>query len=238
MGWFALGLCLFTLLFLLGRAFVSIPASSLSRAARAFIAAFSALAGTGFLMFGRFGLALIAIAAAGMAVRALLADRSPPGAMGGGERDEGTLDVETAYLAMRLDKATGSVEGTVRAGAFAGRRLSSLELASLKGLLGEVGREDPPSVSILEAYLDRRDPHWRSAEDGERGAGEGAGSSEPALDERTALEVLGLGEGATVREIKAAHRRLMARLHPDGGGSTWIASRINQARDVLLRARG
>ena len=49
-----------------------------------------------------------------------------------------------------------------------------------------------------------------------------------------ALQILGLKPGATEAEIREAHHRLMRRAHPDVGGSEWIASRINQARDVLL----
>jgi hypothetical protein len=55
-----------------------------------------------------------------------------------------------------------------------------------------------------------------------------------AMTREEAYEVLGLRPGATEVEIRAAHRRLMRGAHPDGGGSDWLASRVNQARDVLL----
>ncbi len=50
-----------------------------------------------------------------------------------------------------------------------------------------------------------------------------------------AYQVLGLHPDATEAEIREAHHRLMRAAHPDSGGSDWLATRINQARDVLLR---
>ncbi len=55
-----------------------------------------------------------------------------------------------------------------------------------------------------------------------------------SMSRAEAFEILGLKQGATEAEIRAAHRRLMQSAHPDHGGSDWIAARINQARDVLL----
>jgi hypothetical protein len=49
-----------------------------------------------------------------------------------------------------------------------------------------------------------------------------------------AYEVLGLKPGASEAEVQAAHHRLMRAAHPDAGGSDWVASRVNQARDILL----
>ena len=51
-----------------------------------------------------------------------------------------------------------------------------------------------------------------------------------------ALQVLGLEPGASREEITAAHKKLMQRIHPDKGGSSYLASRINQAKDLLLSA--
>ena len=140
---------------------------------------------------------------------------------------------------MTLDHENGDLEGDVLKGPYAGRNLASLGLSDLLSLLAWCQREDPPSVALLETYLDRRDAGWRSRAGAEAGAeaGTGAGWSGGAMDEATALSILGLSQGAAPDEIKAAHRRLMTRLHPDHGGSGYLAAQLNQAKDVLLRKR-
>ncbi len=55
------------------------------------------------------------------------------------------------------------------------------------------------------------------------------------MSEREAYELLGLAEGATREEITRRHRRMMKKYHPDHGGSTDLAARVNEAKDVLMR---
>ncbi len=156
----------------------------------------------------------------------------------GGENNESR--VETATLEMRLDHSTGQMSGRVRGGPQAGRELAELARAELLALLAACRADDPDSVPLLEAWLDRADPDWRhGAEDGGdhggRAEGARAGSGGGGrMTRQEALAVLGLAEGASEDEIRAAHRRLMRAAHPDGGGSDWLAARINEARDVLL----
>jgi hypothetical protein len=56
----------------------------------------------------------------------------------------------------------------------------------------------------------------------------------PCLSADEALDLLGLTHGASAAAIRAAHRRLMQLVHPDRGGTTYLAARINEAKDILL----
>ena len=155
-------------------------------------------------------------------------------------------DIETRYLRMTLEHVTGVLRGTVLEGRFRGRTLDELGLGDLLDLLGECRIEDPPSAEVLESYLDRvHGAAWRSPGTGDAGTGgqgsaggSSGGSSGSAaggaMTARQAYEILGLKPGASDREIREAHRRLLKANHPDLGGSTWLAAQINLAKDLLL----
>ncbi len=234
------GVFLLVLVLFAARGFVQASPAHLAQGMRAFVAAFSALASTGLLFAGRLGFALITIGATFMALRAMSRATSPAGSFGGRSPGQASSEVETDTLRMQLDHRTGELEGEVLRGRFAGRPLASLGVSDLLGLLADCRREDPRSVALLETYLDRRAPDWRRQAAGADAAGgeqaRGAGAP-PGMDEATAWRVLDLAPGASVAEIKAAHRRLMTKLHPDHGGSSYLAAQLNQAKDFLLSRR-
>lgn len=145
--------------------------------------------------------------------------------------------VRTAALEMELDHDTGALEGMVLAGRHEQKMLSSMTQRQLVELYGELAG-DSESRQLLETYLDGRFPAWRDdvkPNDGERHRV--APGSGPMTKEE-AYKVLGLEAGATSADIRKAHRRLMQRLHPDLGGTSFLAARINEAKDVLLSNHG
>ncbi|MBB5690756.1 molecular chaperone DnaJ [Roseomonas alkaliterrae] len=137
--------------------------------------------------------------------------------------------IATTMLEMVLHHDSGRMTGRVLAGRFAGADLADLALTDLIALRDEALRDDPESVPLLDAWLDRSHPDWREA-------APSAPSGDAPLTRAEALALLGLAEGASAEEIRAAHRRLMRSAHPDRGGSAWLAARLNAARDLLLGA--
>ena len=140
--------------------------------------------------------------------------------------------VRSAFLEMQLDHDTGGMSGRILAGPQEGMTLDALDLATLSGLLGEVDEE---SRALLMTYLDRREPGWREHAQGDAAAGSGGRPRSGKMTEEEAYQILGVQPGASADEISRAHRSLMKKLHPDQGGSTYLAARVNEAKDVLLR---
>ncbi len=141
--------------------------------------------------------------------------------------------VRTAALEMELDHDSGALEGLVLAGRYEGRTLGALSEQELLDLLAELSA-DSESRQLLEAYLDSRFPAWREDAKPDHGHWQGVSPGTGAMTKEEAYKILGLETGATAAEVRKAHRRLMQRLHPDLGGSSFLAARINEAKDVLL----
>ena len=140
--------------------------------------------------------------------------------------------VATNELRMTLDHQTGAMDGEVLAGGYAGRRLSQLHLPDLTALFDELAEGD--SRQLLGAYLDRRFPGWSddAAERDDQTSAETSGE----MDAEQALAVLGLDAGASKTDIIDAHRRLMQKLHPDRGGTDYLAATLNRAKKVLINS--
>ena len=207
--------------------------SALARGMRMVLVVLGAIAVGGMLIFGlRFLPSLLPelLGLAGLVITGLIA-RALRNRSSGGFSSPGTgrrTEVRTAFLQAWIDHGTGDVGGTVLTGRFSGRTLDRLSDSELLDLHEEC-RNDADSLRVMEAYLDRRlNVDWRTAR------------QPPPRGPRTdmtraeALAVLGLAEGASDEEIKAAHRRLIRRTHPDAGGTADLAARINRAKDVLV----
>jgi hypothetical protein len=144
--------------------------------------------------------------------------------------------LETRFLRVSLDITTGNLDGEVLEGAFEGEFLSKMSRDKLLTLLGVCNSEDPRSAALLTAYLDRHHTGWR-AQTGHGGQREQthdygqSGNMSPA----EARDILGIDADASENDILQAHRRLIHKLHPDRGGSTYLAAKINQAKDCLLK---
>jgi DnaJ-domain-containing protein 1 len=210
--------------------------------------AYAALLGAaGALVTGRYA-AVVPLAAVGI----MLLGRLDPGGVGaalggmfGGmfrsrARPPQISRVRSPLLEMELDHASGDLTGRVIGGADAGRALDSFAVPELLALRRVC---DPQSLALLEAYLDRRAPAWRENVEGDQGPGGvgGGGASVGgggAMTEQEAYQILGLEAGADAASVRAAHRALMKKLHPDHGGSSYLAARINQAKEVILRKHG
>lgn len=177
---------------------------------------------------------LIGMITQGAQIAAILRGLRGAAGMGsahGTGQGNGHSEIATDYVRMVLDHDTGEMDGDVLAGQFHGMKLSNMTLDQLTQLLQEASN-DNDSVNLLVAYLDRQHPDWQQSG--------GAYSSEPPptgktdLTEKEALEILGLDQNASKDDIVSAHKRLIQKLHPDRGGSTYLATKINAAKDLLL----
>ncbi len=147
-----------------------------------------------------------------------------------------TSSVETDTLRMNLDHDSGAIDGEILAGPFKGKRLTDLNKAEQLDLYRYCMQTDGPSVSLLEPFLDRSYPGgWREQKhDHDSGGGFGSHGPNPSMSREEAMQILGVGADATEHDIVEAHRKLMRRMHPDRGGSNYLAIKINQAKDRLL----
>ena len=214
------------------QALVNVPTATLVRIVRVIIG-ISLIALGGLLIFaGRIGFGIGAII---LGIAALFRGHIGGFGLGGGTRSPGRKSsVRSRFIETTLDHDSGELTGTVSEGHFAGRSLDDLDEEEL-GALGREIAGDVESEALLEAYLDRRFPGRREDGEADPGPRPGGTTQSGAMTDEEAYEILGLPAGAGEADIRAAHRRLLKGVHPDQGGSTFLAARINQAKDQLLR---
>ncbi|MFT5175398.1 MAG: hypothetical protein ACI8W7_003588 [Gammaproteobacteria bacterium] len=143
---------------------------------------------------------------------------------------QGEPNIATKFLRINIDRNSGEWTGEVLQGRYKGQALSALSYQHLSDLVSEFERQDSESAALLLSYLDRYHAKQRQG-DGPREADRRPTST---MSQHEARKVLGVDESATTAEIVATHRRLMQKIHPDRGGSDYLASKINQAKDRLL----
>ena len=236
MAYFLAGCALLVLLLLAGRQFAYANPSKLVGTMRK-TAGIAVLAAAGFLLVrGALPLA-IPLAVFGLSLMGRGGWFGLGGPFASSSKTPGQKsDVRTDRLEMQLDHDSGQMDGRCFTGRFAGRTLSTLSDREAMELLAELHHEGAPEAALMEAYLDWRLPGWRDAA---QASAEQAGSAPGRakanrMSAEEAYAVLGIAADASEEEIRQAHRRLMMKMHPDQGGSTYLAARINEAKEVLL----
>lgn len=135
-------------------------------------------------------------------------------------------EVKTRILRMTMNHDTQQLYGEVISGPFSGSKLDQLELQQLTQLLEYCHQQEKDSAQLLISYLEHRfGNQWQQHTAPETGGD---------IDEEAAYAILGLTRGASKAEIIKAHRQMMQKMHPDRGGSNYLAAQINQAKDLLI----
>jgi hypothetical protein len=148
-----------------------------------------------------------------------------------GPRPGNQSRVDTRFVAMTLDHDTGDMDGEVREGPYAGRQLSQMTLEELVALYHTARAADAQSASVLESYLDRfHGDSWRGGKEHD----DKETVHDGPMTKAEAYRILNLAPGASKDEINKSHRDLMKKMHPDHGGSDYLAAKINEAKEKLF----
>lgn len=150
------------------------------------------------------------------------------------QRSGGVANFRTDYLAVKVSVQQAKFTGEILKGKFGGRRLESLSEAELDELEQYYQSRDTKSYYLIRVARQRRGNHQDQQSQSREQTGKQP-FAHPAREE--ALQILGLKGTPSRDEIIAAHRRLINKLHPDRGGSDFLAARVNQAKDVLLKGQ-
>ncbi len=249
MGALILGALALLLILVLLRGFVGADPKLLARSLRYFAAGLLLLAAIGLAVVDRVSLAMLAGSFAWAIFTGgkvwhipgpwgFLRGLGHPGGRAGSQgKSSGSTRVSTEWVEMTLDHDSGAMSGRVLKGRYAGKNLDALAQEDVIDIYVEAGRGDTETANLLSTYLDRRfGPDWRAqAAHADQSTHETHARPDSGMSRNEAYAVLGLKPGADDDAIRAAHRKLMLKNHPDLGGSSEAAARINEAKDVLLR---
>lgn len=232
LAYFIIGLSVFVALLVGGQALANADPKNLVKALRIAATIICALLAGFFILTGRFAYAPPFV------IAALFFLRNKPFVGGGGTPSSGQQsDVETSWIKATLDHDNGEMDGEILKGKFESKMLTSLTLEQLMDFQEEAG-DDPQTLAIINSFLDR---YHEQTEDGDTAQNEQTKeqktrtrSTSGPMSRREALEILELTDGATLVQIKKAHRQLMKKFHPDHDGSEYMAAKINEAKDVLV----
>lgn len=135
----------------------------------------------------------------------------------------------TSSLVVTINFASGQINGEITTGDLAGKQLSELSTDEIEKLSQQLKESDKESYVLLQAYL------MRSGSTNEQTANNFKSDSYRDISKAEAYEVLGISAESSQEEVIKAHKRLMQRLHPDRGGSDYLAAKINAAKDLLTK---
>lgn len=143
----------------------------------------------------------------------------------------------TAFLDIQIDLRNGQVNGAITSGPFTGRTIDDLNDQELQELESHYQKHDKASYFLIRVIRQRKGfdtgKHTGDYGDKKQQNENFQSVGNPSLHE--AKQILGLGPNPTKKEIIAAHRSLIQKLHPDRGGNDYLASRVNLAKDVLMQ---
>ena len=152
------------------------------------------------------------------------------------EGENNYSEVNTDTLSMRLYHDSGKIDGLIKRGKYTNKKLLQLDESQLIELMIFCLKNDEKSVDLLEAYLDRMTEfNWREKIDLTDRESQKQSQNSGVMSKEEAYQILGLNPGSDREEIKDAYHRLMVKFHPDRGGTDFLASKINQAKDLLLK---
>ena len=151
-------------------------------------------------------------------------------------KSEQTAQIESRYIRLFLNQNTGEINGLVLNGNYQGKNLKQLPLKQLLQLLSEYQQLDVESARLLLVFIDKfHGENWRNQTEYNHSQTNPPPSNQSTMTDEEAYQILGLSQPASESEIASAYKKLMLKMHPDRGGSSYLASKINQARDHLIK---